>query len=161
MNCSISLLSQEEFPRLEEFLYEAIFIPPGVAPPPRSVVQLPELQVYVSGFGSQPDDWALAARAGGDIVGIVWVRIMDDYGHWDGRAPSLAIALKAPYRGQGIGTRLMEAMLSLLREKGYQQVSLSVQKANPAARLYRRLGFQSLRETEEEWIMVCPLPPQQ
>ena len=52
MDCSISLLSQEEFPRLEEFLYEAIFIPPGVAPPPRSVVQLPELQVYVSGFGS-------------------------------------------------------------------------------------------------------------
>ncbi len=39
----------------------------------------------------------------------------------------------------GIGTALMEAMLQLLKEKGYKQTSLSVQKANYA------VGFAQCR----------------
>ena len=57
----------------------------------------------------------------------------------------------------GPDDRLMREMTSLLRAKGYKQVSLSVQKANPAAHLYRRLGFETVRETEEEYIMIHPL----
>ena len=82
---------------------------------------------------------------------------MNDYGHIDEHTPSLAISLYPPFRGKGIGTRLMREMTSLLRAKGYKQVSLSVQKANPAARLYRCLGFETVRETEEEYIMIRPL----
>ncbi|HJH59281.1 MAG TPA: hypothetical protein IAD30_06125 [Bacteroidetes bacterium] len=48
-------------------------------------------------------------------------------------------------------------MLQLLRGKGYAQVSLSVQKTNPAFRLYKRLGFEKLRETDEEYILVRKL----
>ena len=60
-------------------------------------------------------------------------------------------------RGKGIGTQLLENMLQLLRGKGYAQVSLSVQKATPAFRLYKRLGFEKLRETDEEYILVRKL----
>lgn len=48
-------------------------------------------------------------------------------------------------------------MIFLLRKKGYSHTSLSVQKNNPAEKLYRRLGFQIIRETEEEYIMRLSL----
>lgn len=90
-------------------------------------------------------------------MGAVWVRIMNDYGHFDDSTPSLAISLYGPYRGLGIGTGLMKAMLTHLKEIGFSRVSLSVQKANYAAGLYLRLGFQIVAEHAEEYLMVCEL----
>ncbi|MBS5505245.1 MAG: GNAT family N-acetyltransferase, partial [Oscillospiraceae bacterium] len=91
---------------------------------------------------------------GSRVVGSVWCRLMDDYGHIDDETPSLAAALYPEYRGQGIGTELLRAMMDALEREGVRQVSLSVQKGNPAVRLYRRVGFRIIRETEEEYIMV-------
>lgn len=65
-----------------------------------------------------------------DIVGAVWVRIMDDYGHIEDGVPSFAISLYKEYRGLGIGTALMKRMLAELKERGYRKTSLAVQKAN-------------------------------
>jgi ribosomal protein S18 acetylase RimI-like enzyme len=48
-------------------------------------------------------------------------------------------------------------MLQLLRLDGYPQVSLSVQKANYAFRMYLKAGFKVLKETEEEYLMVCTI----
>ena len=48
-------------------------------------------------------------------------------------------------------------MLSLLKGQGYRQASLAVQKANYAAKMYRKAGFESIRETDEEYIMVKKL----
>lgn len=87
--------------------------------PPRSVVNLPELQVYVQGFGTRPGDFCLAAEAEGKAVGAAWCRIMEDYGHLDNHTPSLAISLLPEYRGLGIGTQLLRALLLLLLENGY------------------------------------------
>lgn len=53
---------------------------------------------------------------------------MEDYGHIDKDTPSLAISLLPEYRDQGIGTKLLSNLLSLLYEKGFHQVSLSVQR---------------------------------
>ena len=90
-------------------------------------------------------------------VGAVWCRIMDDYGHIDDETPSLAISLYREYRGLGIGTALMRRMMSLLRGSGFTRVSLSVQKANCAVRLYRKLGFTTIKTTDEELIMAADL----
>ena len=57
----------------------------------------------------------------------------------------------------GIGTQLMARMLELLKEQGYKRASLSVQKANYAVSLYNKLGFKTVVETGEEYIMVCEL----
>ena len=46
MNTIIRKIRPEEHDLLREFLYQAIYLPVGVEPPPRSVVDLPELQVY-------------------------------------------------------------------------------------------------------------------
>ncbi len=157
MTIGIRELLPEERALLGDFLYEAIFVPEGVEPPPRSIVEKPELRVYTDGFGSRPGDNCLVAEADGAVVGAVWTRIMNDYGHVDDETPSFAIALYRDYRGQGVGTRLMREMLALLRAQGYRRASLAVQKANAAVRLYERVGFRAVSETDEEYIMVCRL----
>lgn len=147
-------IKASEYPLLNDFLYEAIFIPEGVQPPPRSIIEQPELQVYVKDFGSSQHDKALVAEADGKIVGAVWVRIMNDYGHIDDNTPSFAISLYKEYRGMGIGSDMMRKMLGILRDCGYEQASLAVQKANYAVKMYKKLGFEITDENDEEFIMV-------
>lgn len=154
MNYTIREMRTTEYPLLNDFLYEAIFIPDGVEAPPRSIINSPELQVYVSDFGTQKHDRALLAEINGKAVGAVWVRIMNDYGHVDDMTPSFAISLYKKYRGLGIGTAMMQKMLTALENAGYKQTSLSVQKANYAAKMYRKLGFEIVKENEEEYIML-------
>lgn len=153
----IRLLRPDETSLLRNFLYEAIYLPQGVEAPPRSIVDLPELRIYIEGFGTQHGDYCLVAEVCGQVVGASWVRLMDDYGHVDDQTPSLAISLLPSYRGRGIGTALLRSLFGLLSAQGFGHVSLSVQKTNPAVRLYRRLGFYTVRETEEEYIMLCRL----
>lgn len=154
MEYTIRKMTVPEYPLLSDFLYEAIFIPNGIKPPPRDIIASPELQIYIERFGALKDDFALVAEIEGKVVGAVWVRIMNDYGHIDDETPSLAISLYKKYRGQGIGTAMMKEMLALLKSHGYSRVSLSVQKANYAAKLYLKVGFEIVRENEEEYIMV-------
>ena len=149
-----------EIPLLNDFLYEAIFIPEGVPAPSRSVIEQEDLQVYVRDFGKKANDRCLVAEVGGKVVGAVWTRVMNDYGHIADGIPSLAISLYKDYRNQGIGTELLREMLQLLRRDGYQQVSLSVQKANYAFRMYQKAGFEVLKETDEEYLMVCTIKNQ-
>ena len=51
----------------------------------------------------------------------------------------------------------MKEMLALLREKGYKRASLAVQKANYAVKMYNNVGFRTVDENAEEYIMVCEL----
>ena len=115
MNFTIRSIQKQEYPLLNHFLYEAIFIPDGAAPPPRSIITSPELQIYVERFGELQDDYGLVAEVGDKIAGAVWVRIMNDYGHIDDETPSFAISLLKEYRNYGIGTELMKQMLMKTR----------------------------------------------
>ena len=155
MDYMIRAMRETEYPLLEDFLYEAIFVPEGVEPPPKSIVNAPELQIYITGFGSEPHDIALIAEVDHKAVGAVWVRIMNDYGHIDDETPSFAISLYKEYRGLGIGTEMMKAMLAILKDCGYRQASLAVQKANYAVKMYRKVGFEIVGENEEEYIMTA------
>lgn len=146
-------LEKAEYGLLDDFLYEAIFIPEGIEPPPREIILRPELQVYVEGFGTRRGDHAVCAVEDGRVVGAAWARIMDDYGHIDDETPSLAISLYPGYRGRGIGTELMRSLLSTLRRAGFVRVSLAVQKQNYAVKMYKRVGFVTIGENDEEYIM--------
>ncbi len=157
MDYIIRKIKQEEVKVLDTFLYEAIFIPDGVEAPPKDIINQPELQVYVDDFGYKEGDICFVAEVGNEIVGAVWVRIMDDYGHIDDKTPSFAISLLKEYRNYGIGTELMKTMLDELKKHGYKQSSLAVQKQNYAVRMYKKVGFQIVNENEEEYIMVCQL----
>jgi len=151
----------EELSVLDGMLYQSIFQPEGCEPVPRSVTQIPEINVYIDGFGSKKDDYCLVAEADSRIIGAVWVRILagkiKGYGNIDDQTPEFAISLLKEYRSRGIGTLLMQQMIEYLKEKGYAQTSLSVQKKNYAARMYQKLGFEIIRENEEDYIMVLKL----
>ena len=154
MNYTIRELRAGERPLLNDFLYEAIFVHEGELPPPRSILEKPELQVYVEDFGSRPEDICFVADVGGKVAGAVWVRVMNDYGHIGDGIPSFAISLFKEYRGCGIGTKLMLRMLEELRCRGFEKASLAVQKSNYALRMYLAVGFEIIGENEEEYIMV-------
>ncbi len=155
--CAIRELRAEEIFLLDDFLYEAIFIPEGVEAPDREIIEQPELKLYYDNFGTGSADFSFVADVDGKVIGAVWTRIMNDYGHVDDATPSFAISLYKEYRGQGIGTKLMKEMLALLKEKGYKKASLAVQKANYAVKMYKNVGFKIVDENAEEYIMVCEL----
>lgn len=76
-------IALSEIGRLKQFLYAAIFVPPGIEPPPFSVVELPELKAYVADFGSCPGDFAFVAAGQGQLLGAAWCRLLTGY-HWLG-----------------------------------------------------------------------------
>ena len=161
MDYTVRRMERDEWPLLEDFLYEAIYVPEGFeGEVPRSVIQDdPKCRAAFEGFGALPDDRAVVAVVDDEIVGACWVRTTDEYGHIDDETPSLSISLYEPYRGRGVGGSMMGVLLGELRGAGYARASLSVQKENPALRLYERMGFRIIDDgcDETEWLMICRL----
>ncbi len=62
MDYRIREIRKAEYCCLEELLYEAVFVPEGVEPPPKSIITLPELRIYTEGFGQEPHDRGLVAE---------------------------------------------------------------------------------------------------
>lgn len=161
-NITIREIRPSEVYMLEDMLYEAIYQPDENNLIPRTVLEIPEVNAYIKGFGSRKDDYCLVADStGGEIVGAVWVRIISGeikgYGYIDDETPEFAISLFKEYRTLGIGTRLMSAMIVYLRESGYKQTSLSVKKENYVVKLYKKMGFEVIAEDEEDYLMLLKL----
>ena len=114
MKYIIREIKKSEYIFLKNFLYEAIFIPEGITPPPKNIVDIPELQIYISNFGKSLHDVALVAESNKRLVGAVWCRIMKDYGNIDDETPSLAIGIYKEYRKLGIGTEMMKKKKNIL-----------------------------------------------
>ena len=151
-------IAKTEYPLLEEFLYNAIFIPEGEEYPPRGIIFEPEIYIYIKDFGADTD-CGVVAEQDGKIVGAAWTRIIPAYGHINDETPELAISVLPEHRGHGVGAMLLTRLFELLRERGYTRTSLSVQKDNPAVRLYKRLGYEITDEKldhvgHEDYIMV-------
>ncbi len=141
---TIREMKPKEYPLLQDFLYDAIYVPEGAAPPPREILRQPQLAAYVQDFG-RPGDCCLAAECQGRLIGAVWTRTgAKGYGYLDESTPEFAISVKKDFRRRGIGRKLMEEMIQLLRRRGYKKASLSVSKENHgASRMYRKLGFRT------------------
>jgi ribosomal protein S18 acetylase RimI-like enzyme len=151
----------KDYPFLRQMLYEAIFIPEGETKPPLSILDAPEINKYVSGW-KKTDDVGFIARIEGEDTGAVWARLFENaetggYGFVDNETPELALAIYEKYRGMGIGTALMRALLKELKALGYKKLSLSVDKANRAVNLYKRLKFKVIKEQETDILMVKDL----
>ena len=145
---------------LENFLYNAIFIPEGLEKPPRDIIHLPEIACYIKDFGRE-SDLCVVAETENQLIGAIWTRLFSGtnrgYGYIDSQTPELSMSVLEPYRNQGVGTRLLKAMLEKLRGEGYTQVSLSVDKLNYACKLYRKFGFETVKSDEASMIMLKKL----
>lgn len=157
MQYNLRPLRREEYCLLEEFLYNAIYVPEGQQPPPMSVLLEPAIQNYYQDFGRE-HDYCLVAEQEGMLLGAVWGRVLagspKGYGFVDEHTPELAISVQKEFRNRGIGTALLLKLLDVLQSKGYRQVSLSVQKENPAANLYKRVGFTAIEEKDDDYLML-------
>lgn len=81
-----------------------------------------------------PDaEWLIIERDG-EAVGRLYIEVNDLVVH------GIDIALVPEMRGSGIGGAIMRDLISYGRELG-KPITVYVEKGNPAARLYRRLGF--------------------
>ena len=144
----------EEWALLPDFTYEAIFKRPEDGPVPRTVLQHPALRGYYQGFGSGEADRCLVAVADGAVVGAVWTRAAAGYGSVDAETPELAMSLYPEWRGMGIGSRLLDAMLRLAEGEGWKCISLSVQLDNFARGMYLKAGFEPVEVRDGEAVMV-------
>jgi len=146
---------------LEQFTNLAIWTP-QVLPSPGEAGSNPALRQYWQHFGAVDDHGFLALSDEG-AIGAAWTRIirgdLPGYGRINDRTPELAMAVVPTWRGRGVGTQLLEILLDHLTAVGYQSVSLSVQKANPAVRLYKRFGFATVRVHDNDYVMVRSLAP--
>ena len=139
-------LTEQHQDVLWDMLYLALFVPPGASPLPREGIFQEPLSRYADAWG-RAGDLGLLARdpQTGEAVGAVWLRHFPaeapGYGFVAEEVPELSIAVVPRFRGQGTGTRLLEAVLDVSDARG---VSLSVSRKNPAVRLYRRFGFQEV-----------------
>lgn len=66
-----------------------------------------------------------------------------------------SLAVEARYRGQGIGTALLERCFEESRQAGKREISLHVVDTNPhAKRLYERMGFRTVRVERFGWVAL-------
>ena len=156
MDIDFRALLPSDRPFLREMLYQALYVPPGGSPFPRSILEEPDIACYVEAWG-RPGDWGRLACAGEVPVGAVWLRLWSGtekgYGYVSPSIPELSIALLPEYRRMGLGTQMLAQVISMSRGR-YPGLSLSVVESSPACRLYERLGFRRVGRVMESLVML-------
>ncbi len=127
----------------------------------------PERYLRESGHGhlieqwGRPGDLAVIAEIPAGVAGAAWYRFWTredhSYGFVDETIPELGIGAHHSCRGRGIGKALLVHLLEHARQQEIGAVSLSVERDNPAVRLYRGLGFTVVGEVGNAYTMAKEL----
>lgn len=112
---------------------------------------------YLLADWGRPGDTAVMAEMRGREIGAAWYRSWTDslhsYGYIDAATPEVGLGVDPVCRGHGVGTALMTALIACATEGGYTALSLSVERDNPAVRLYQHLGFEHSGDVDNAWTM--------
>jgi len=145
MSISFSPLLPEHQNLLWNFLHIALWDPPPADLRPPETLQLPTVRIYAEDWGRDSDIGVIANIEGEQApVGACWMRLVPDgmgLAYIDERTPQLGIALLPAWQHQGYGKLMMLAALDAARQRGIEQVSLTVHPQNPAAGMYASCGF--------------------
>ena len=103
-----------------------------------------------SGFGSHPVWWAFVAECDGAIVGMALYYIR--YSTWKGQRLYLEdIVVSEAFRGKGLGSLLMQALIDETKAKNFCGMLWQVLDWNePAIRFYQKYHAHF----DPEWINV-------
>ena len=152
-----------DLPFLWEMLYEAAYWDPtGVRPPTEAFLADDHNVRYLEGWARAGDFGVIAASPSGERIGAAWARRFPAtraaWGYVDEATPELGFAVRAGYRGQGVGAALLSALIETARAAGVPALSLSVAAANPARRLYSRTGFIEYATSGGSITMLLTVP---
>jgi len=110
----------------------------------------PQLAHYVTGW-PRPGDLGVIALDRQQPVGAAWARSLPEsdpgYGFVDAATPELSTGVVRAWRGLGVGSRLLSALLAAAHERGLTSLSLSVEPDNYARPLYERVGFRQVDQS--------------
>lgn len=154
---------ERDYPRVEGEVFLARYVSgwgrPGDAGFVADVSR--ELDVYSPSPHDVERDYLRVEGEAGKPVGMASYRLFSStasgYGFVDEKTPEISLAVLHDYRRNGIGTALLKALLERASADGYGQVSLSVNKQNPAVQLYRKAGFSTVATQPNSLTMVCSL----
>lgn len=151
-----------DLPFLAAMLGEAaVWRPDKPTPTGDEALADPRYSMYLAGW-PRPGDLGLVAVQE-EPVGAAWFRRFTEADHGHGfvaeDVPELAIAVVAGRRQEGIGRRLLAALVEASVEHGHASLSLSVAEANPALALYEQLGFTRVHKHGHTWTMVRKARP--
>lgn len=150
--------SDAEF--LEDMLVEAVNVPDGSRSRSETLAD-PAIARYVDDWPRPTDIGVVAVDTSHRRVGAAWLRFFTEadpgYGFVRADIPELAIGVSAGHRGAGVGRALLRALADAARDGGVDHISLSVERANPAARLYRAEGYCVVESREHADTMLLTL----
>lgn len=96
----------------------------------------------------RPGDLGVIAADADEVIGMAYCRLFTEedhgYGYIDSDTPEVALAVREGRRGRGIGAELLTRLAAAAPVDGREQLSLSVERDNPARRLYERLGYRTI-----------------
>lgn len=156
----------DDAPALTAALLEAINWGGQVRFTREQVLDDPHLAHYVTGWPC-PGDFGVDAvdsndGADGETLGAAWCRVFDaddpGYGYLSVDVPELSIGVAPCYRGRGIGSALLAALVDEATARGYRVISLSVEDGNRARSLYERAGFTAFGRNGGSETMRLDLP---
>ncbi len=158
---SIRAGTRRDLPFLREMFTAAANWDPGNPDRPfEAIVEEPRMRGYIAGWGRH-GDVAVIAEATDVPVGAAWRRFYSSaepgYGFVSEETPEVSIGVRADWRGRGIGGALLEALADEARRAGLAALSLAVETANPALRLYLRQGYRVLRTSDEDYVLTLDL----
>ena len=143
----IRLIQPDDEPFLWDMGWEATAVDAGMRALGRDVAfAIPHVRHYLDGWGRPDDAGVVAVAPTGQRLGAAWYRLFPEtdpgWGFVAADVPELSIGVAIDARGRGVGSAMLDALLALAREEGYRAISLSVDRQNPARRLYERKGFR-------------------
>ena len=135
--------------------WEATAVDPGMRAMGREAAfALPHIRKYLDGWGRPGDAGVIAVDETGKRLGAAWYRLFPPeepgWGFVAPDVPELSIGVADEARGRGVGGALLDALLAMAGEQGHPAVSLSVDRRNPARRLYERHGFRDAGVSEPD-----------
>lgn len=146
---------------LVEMVCEAANWHPDRVRPKADLLGDSDVMRYTRGWKRPADDGVVAALDSGESIGACWYRVLPQdepgYGYVATGVPELTLGVRPMWRAQGVGRALLDAACELARRGGHQRISLSVERENFAARLYRSEGFVVVESGPDSDTMVKTL----
>jgi ribosomal protein S18 acetylase RimI-like enzyme len=149
---------------LAEMLYEAVnWYDDGAEERPSLEATLaePRNARYVEGWGRAGDTAFCALDRRDEPVGAAWYRRFTasapGYGYVADDVPEVSIGVYPEFRRQRVGSLLLGALIARASRDGERALCLSVNRNNPARRLYARNGFEVTSEEDDTYTMVLDL----